>query len=403
MEVSGLKYRWVILALAWISFMISWIPRTMYPPLIPKMTSALQLTYTQAGLLMTGFWVGYIVTQLPSGYISDRIGVRRTLASALALVGIFTIVTGTASSFADCLVYRTLCGLAAGCIFPPGAAIVLRWFHPKDRGTASSLYITGSKMGAIIGSTLSPIISAFFDVWRWSFWILSAPAFLAAITVLLFMKESPETGILYKTVKRKGAMKKPLSFRLIFKKKHLWLLIMATVGYFCAFNAIHTWAPTYLIETFGVSPVHAGLVLSLFSGLGIVAAPLGGIVADRVIKRKAPVLFFGFIAMSLGCLAISFFASNSIWSIIGLLILIGIFGFGSGLGVAILSEWFPLEISGTASGFLNLSTLGGAVSPYIFGAVLDITGSFTTGWVVSGGISVALIMLLIPIIYGEKT
>jgi len=403
MEASELKYRWVILALAWLSFMASWIPRTTYPPLIPEMSSALKLTYTQAGLLMTGFWVGYIVTQLPSGYISDRIGVRRTLAGALALIGIFSMMAGTASSFTDCLAYRTLCGLAAGCIFAPGSGIVLRWFHPKDRGTATSLYVTGSRIGAIIGLTLSPAISAFFDVWRWSFWILSAPAFLTAITVFLFMKESPETGNSHKVFKRQEAMKTPLSYGLIFEKKSLWLLILATCGYFCAFNTVYTWVPTYLFETFGVSLVSAGLVLSLFSGLGIVGAPLGGIVADRVIKRKASVIFLGFMTMSLGCLAISFVASSNVWPVIGLLILIGIFGsIGGGLGIAILSEWFPLEISGTASGLLNLSTLGGAVGPYIFGAVLDITGSFTTGWMVSGAMSVVLVMLMIPMMYREK-
>jgi len=352
---------------------------------------------------MAGFWVGYIVTQLPSGYISDRIGVRRTLASALALIGIFSIMTGTASSFADCLAYRTLCGLAAGCIFVPAAASVLRWFSTKRRGTAITLYVTGARIGATAGLIFSPIISTFFNAWRWSFWLLSTPAFSTAIAVLLFMKESPETRVSRKTGKRQEATKTPLSYGLIFKKKSLWLLFLAEIGFFCVFNAINTWAPTYLFETFGVSQVSAGLVLSLFSGLGIVGTSLGGIIADRVIKRKAPVIFLGYMTMSLGCLAMSFFASSSAWPVIGLLILIGILGnIGAGLGVAILSEWFPLEISGAASGFLNLSTLGGAVSPYIFGAVLDTTGSFTMGWMITGAMSVVLVMSIIPVLYGEK-
>jgi len=213
------------------------------------------------------------------------------------------------------------------------------------------------------------------------------------------MKESPDKDIPQKTVNNKEATKTTLSYKSIFREKILWLFFLAKVGYFLAFNAINTWAPAYLFETFGFSLVDASLVLSVFLGLGIVGAPLGGIVAGKVIERKALVILIGFMSMSLGCLVIAFFSFSVVWQAIGLLILIGILGsLAGGLGIAILVEWFPLEIIGTISGFMNLSTLGGAVSPYIFGAVLDITGSFIMGWVVSGGISIVLVMLMIPII-----
>lgn len=383
------------------TFAVSWIPRTTYSPLIPEMTSALHLTYTQAGLLMTGFWVGYVVTQLPSGFISDRIGVKRTFVGGLVLIGIFSITTGMASSFVDCLVYRVLCGSAAGCIFAPGSALVLRWFNPKSRGIGTSLYATGARVGVLIGLIFAPAISVFFGAWRWSFWILSVPPFFMAIVVFLFMKESPETWS-SKTMKKSKTMKRSLSYGVIFKKKTLWLLILAFSAFFVAYNAIMTWAASYFVRTFGVSPVYAGLIVSLYSGSGIIGMALGGIIADKVIKRRAPVMFLSYMITSAGCLAMPKMVSSGIWFTVSLLVFFGLFGsMGAGLGSAIVSDWFPLEISGTASGFLNLATLGGCVSPSVFGAILDVTGSFPMAWIVLGTISAILSMAIIPLIYAR--
>lgn len=406
-KFSDRKYRQIILVLTCLSFMASWIPRTMYSPLIPEMSSALQLTYAQAGLLMTGFWAGYVSTQIPSGYISDRIGARRTLGSALLLIGVFSVITGAASSFLDCLVYRVLCGLAAGCIFAPATSILLRWFPPKERGLAMSLYATGSKIGAIVGFTLSPVILTLFGVWRWSFWILSVPSFVVVIAVFLFMKEPSEVGVSHNCsfVKGRGEQGdvEVSSYRLILRNKVVWFLLLATFGHFYAFNVISTWAATYLFNTFEVPLAYASLVLSFYSALGLIGGPLGGVVADRIIKRRAPVIAFGYIIMCLGCIGIPFFALFGVWAVVGLLVFVGVFGsMGAGLGIAIISELLPLEILGTASGFVNLSTMGSAVSPYVFGAVLDVTGSFNLGWVVSGVVALALVMLVIPIIRIEK-
>lgn len=383
--------------------MVSWIPRTMYSPLIPQMTNDLQLTYAEGGLLMTGFWLGYVMTQIPSGYLSDRIGVRYTHAGALVLIGIMSILTGIASSFAECFAYRILCGLAAGCIFAPGSAIVLRWFQSKRRDVATSFFVASSRIGGMVGLILSPAISTFFGSWRWSFWILSSVAFFAAIAVILFAKESPEKRSVDKSVGKERRPSEPSKYRAVFKNKLILLLILANCGHFLAYSAIITWAPTYLIGNFGVSPVQAGLILSVFSGLGILGIPLGAILADRFVDRKGQVIFFSFLTLGIGCSMISFFPGNSILPIMVMLILVGVTGsMGIGITVSILSEWFPLNVMGTASGLLNLSTLGGSLSPYLFGAIVDATATFSLGWIVSGSISIVLIMFMIPIVHRQR-
>jgi sugar phosphate permease len=213
------------------------------------------------------------------------------------------------------------------------------------------------------------------------------------------MKESPRSSSEnYRLTKQDSPS------RTIFKKRSLWLLTFATVGYFCSSTALITWAPTYFINFFEVSAVHAGLLLSLFSGLGVLGSPIGAILSEHVIRKRAPVILLGYMVMSFSCLMMPLAASGGIVSAVGLLMLTGVFGcLGSGLGAALISEWVPLELSGTASGFLNLATLGGGISPYVFGVILDFSGSFNSAWLTIGFTSVILSSLMLPLAMNRLT
>ncbi|MEM2107039.1 MAG: MFS transporter, partial [Candidatus Bathyarchaeia archaeon] len=92
--MSSDSYRWVILGLAFLAFGISYMVRMIYPPLIPMMRVALNLTYSESGMLMSGFWIGYVMMQLPAGLVSDKIGVRRIYTVSLPVTGITCLLTG---------------------------------------------------------------------------------------------------------------------------------------------------------------------------------------------------------------------------------------------------------------------------------------------------------------------
>ena len=173
--------------------MVSWLPRMSYPPLIPAVTKDLNLTYADAGLLMTGLWIGYLLMQMPSGFISDRIGVKRTFQVALPLIGVICILTGTASNFTTFLAYRFLNGLVSGFIFALGSALVIRWFPPKDRAMVIGLYLTSGSVGQIAALTTSSWILAALGSWRWPFWLLGFLPIATTIPVTIKIKETPES------------------------------------------------------------------------------------------------------------------------------------------------------------------------------------------------------------------
>ena len=396
-EFQVLRYRWVILALSWFAFTTSMIPRMAYSPLMLDMSRELSMSYTEAGLLMSGFWAGYMTMQLPGGLISDRIGVKRTLVISLPLMGISTMAIGFASSFIYGLLLRFLGGLAAGCVFAPCSALVARWFSSSERAIASGIYSTSGSAGMLIGILTSTIIASSTGSWRWSFWILGTPAFVAGVTTLLLSRDWPIEAARKASTAVDSSETPPIS--LIFRSRPMWLMCLVWFGLCLTFTSTMTWAPMYLERVVKVSNVTAGVTTSIIPAVAIASGALGGIIADKVLKRKMPVLFLNAFFLGVGILLISAFQEVDIGRATLLFIFVGFFGgLGWGPGMSVLAEWFHRQILGTAFGFLNfVGQIGSVIGPFIFGLILDATGSFASGWMFLGtaGIVTALPALLL--------
>lgn len=399
-EFLVLRYRWVILGIAWLAFFTSWVPRIAYSPLIPEMIDALQLTYTQAGLLMASFWVGYLIMQFPSGLISDKIGVRRIIIIALILNGVSCALTGVANTFLECFTYRFFNGIACGCLYASSVVIILRWFHPDQRTIATGILTTGASIGQMLAFATSPIISTVFGSWRWSFWLLSIPAFVAALFAATLIREAPKSSITQFTPKNSKTASTN-TYKLIFKSKPVWLLWLVLFGLGLVGVGVITWSSTYFMERFEISSTYAGFIMSIRSILGIPAGLSAGFIADKILKRRAPILFSSLFIVGICCLIIS--KSNLHFTIVILLLQSFFSSMGWAVWSPISAEWFPLEILGTVAGFLiSAGGIGGFVGPWVFGAVLEATTSFALSWIISGIIGTALSLLAIPVIWMEK-
>lgn len=360
--------------------------RMIYPPLIPMMRVALNLTYSESGMLMSGFWIGYVMMQLPAGLVSDKIGVRRIYTVSLTVTGITCILTGFAKSFLDCLAYRFANGLAAGCICAPGSATVMRWFQPKDRAIALSIFQLSVSVGTVIATALSVIVASAFGGRMWTFWIFGIPSLAAAILTLLFLKERPE-GASEPDLGKESR----LDYGAVLKSLRVWLLCLAGLGGGIIFIGTLTWVPTYLVKIVNLTEAHAGAVSSLMLLLGSFGTPLSGYIADRVIKRRSPMVLIPIFAAGSGCILISIMKPIEMYQTILMFAFVLLSSTMWWIIPSILSEWLPMNILGTASGLLSsMMSLGGVLGPFIFGLVLDLTGSFYHGWFLLGSVAILL-------------
>jgi MFS family permease len=354
-----------------------------YPPLIPEMMIELKLSYSQAGMLMSGFFIGYLVMQLPIGIISDKFGTKKVFTLSLLMTGIICILTGFAFSFFDCLVYRFINGLAAGCIYAPASALIIRWFPPKDRAISIGFFTIANTVGTFFAMLFSAYISTLFGSWRWSFWILGIPIILMAVPSFLLVREYPKRSLKFDGIAKIENISS--YFSIVLKDFRVLSLCLAALAGSSIFIGSLTWIPTYLVTNLGLSDTSAGSITSFIVIFATISTPLGGFVADRIIKKRSPIIYFPVVLAGIFCIIFSYLGPQGLYSTIAFFTCIIFFSIMWCIAPSLLSDWLPISVMGTATGFLNFIAIFGAIlGPYSYGYVLDFSGSHSMGWSILG-------------------
>jgi len=138
------------------------------------------------------------------------------------------------------------------------------------------------------------------------------------------------------------------------------------------------WMPLVLKEEYGLGIVATSGAISLLNLAGIIANPIGGIVADRLGEKR--VLMSGFFCLSLFILLFTFGIGSPV--LYGLVFLLGWFiNFTRSPSFSIIPDLFGAETAGSISGINNtFASFGALVLPFVLGYVRDATNSYTVGW-----------------------
>ncbi|VDI73245.1 MFS transporter, ACS family, solute carrier family 17 (sodium-dependent inorganic phosphate [Mytilus galloprovincialis] len=145
--------------------------------------------------LLASFFYGYIVTQIPGGYLSDRFGGRRVFGTAMAVACICTLVMPACARVSVVLVYvlRVLLGLATGVSFPSMQSMWGRWAPPLER----SRLVTVSYLGTMFGSVGTFASSGYlceygFDNgWGSIFYITGGLACIWVVVWFILVRDTP--------------------------------------------------------------------------------------------------------------------------------------------------------------------------------------------------------------------
>lgn len=106
--------RYVVFFFLYVGFCISYIDRSAIGLALPSISKDFALAPTQMGVVISAFFIGYSIMQLPGGWMADKFGSKSVILIALTLWSIFTFTTGHASSLAGLLFLRFVFGLCEG-------------------------------------------------------------------------------------------------------------------------------------------------------------------------------------------------------------------------------------------------------------------------------------------------
>ena len=378
-EQEADRYRWVILGVLWITYIVVFLNRLSVGPLAPFFKDDLNITSTQIGLVMSAASSGYMLTMFPIGWLVDRIGAKWPIVLGEMIAGSCMIALFFASSYAYLLIFMFITGLGCGFLLPSTTQGVIAWFPLRERATVMGLKQTAVNIGGITTAATLPALSLALG-WRYGFLFLGLSAIAIGITAFVLYREPRES---YSGAAGSAMADAAVPLMEIIKNREIWLLA------FCGFcmtwveMAIIAHLVLYLTEVLLFGVVAAGGLLAITEVAGALARPGTGFLSDWAFggKRKHVFMLIAGTASST-TLVIGLCGSYLSWILYPVLVLMGIGGIAfGGIWLTLLSEFAGRRGAGKAVGLGGVITLAGAaIGPPLFGYLVDTTGSYHWAW-----------------------
>lgn len=234
-------------------------------PILPSIAKGLEATPSQVSLLFTSYFLITAVAMLVTGFVSSRIGGRKTLLAGLALVVVFAALSGTSSSVAELVGFRAGWGLGNALFVSTALAVIV---GAAAGGSSAAILLYESALG--LGMACGPLLGALLGdaSWRYPFFGTAALMAIGFVCITAFLKEQPRPA-------RKTSLLDPVK-----ALGHRGLASVATSAFFYnyAFFTILAFTPFVL----NMSPYKSGAV---FFAWGLLLAVFSVLVAPRLQKR----------------------------------------------------------------------------------------------------------------------
>jgi NNP family nitrate/nitrite transporter-like MFS transporter len=356
-----------------------------YTNVLDSIKTDLSLTYTWTGALMSAYFVGYTLGQIPWGVLSDRYGSRKIMSLSVLGVSLSTLLFGFSETVIYAVVIRFVTGLLGAGIFVPGVKLVSSWFDSDERGTALGILNIGGSAGLILASWAVPLLSMNIG-WNLGLTITGALGVCSAVICFLLLKD-------------RGSDSRTLNLKeLPLRRKEFWFLSFMQFIRLGSYYTFIAWLPLVLREDFGFSVIATSTAMSILSFAGMLANPIGGMVSDKLDERR--VILGGFLI--LGGLMLILLAEPGGVLLYALVFLLGWFlNMTRSPSFTIIPRLFGTEAAGSISGINNtFASFGAFALPLLLGYIRDYTQSYTTGWVALASLSIlssVLIHLIPPI------
>jgi MFS family permease len=338
------------------------------PPLFPYLMAQFGLTFTQAGALMSVFFVVSGVGQALAGFVVDRVGPLRVLYGGIGLLATSGLVLASATGYPMLILAAAIAGLG-NCVFHPADFTLLnRRVSPSRLGHAFSVHgLSGS-----LGWAAAPVFVlaiAETSSWRHAAVGASAVGFVALAFLFANRRRLAEAPPAADHAARKGGSLDFLGAGVVWMCFFFFLLAVM------AFGGLQNFGPPVLERIYGVTLAVAttGLTAYLLGSAAGTAA--GGFVASRGRNQDRLVaLSLGFAAL---CAIVLATGSVPTWSLVALMAAMG-FGVGfAGPSRDMLVRHAATSTFGTVAfgrvyGFVysGIDT-GLAIAPIVFGLLMD--------------------------------
>lgn len=252
-------------------------------------------------LILFAWSLAYAIFNFPGGWIVDKLGLRRSLATFFALWSAFTALTAATFNFLSMLIVRVFMGAAEGPVWPVNSKLVKNWSNKYDESKTFTLAGTGQAVGPVVAATVGVALYA-LGGWRAPFIFFGVLGLVFAAVWYVYVRDTPQQhrGVNNAELnyilegKSAGEMTENVvssrdiwasTLKMVFGTQVGWgvLLVFVSFGY-VLFTFLY-WLPPLMFSTFAHSVTKSGLYTAAIDVALIVGYLASGPFNDGLLKR----------------------------------------------------------------------------------------------------------------------
>ena len=361
-------------------FFLNFVSRIILGPLMPEVEEALKVGHEEAGSLFLLISMGYSPSLLASGFVSSRLNHRRTITLSSITLGGALLIVGFGRDLWTIRLGLVVMGMAAGLYLPSAIATITERVYIRDWGKAIAIHELAPNLGLMAAPFLAEALLS------WCSWqdVIKLWGFL-----LIF------AGFLFHVVGRGGGFSGEApnfhTFRIILKEPSFWIMMFFFGLGIGAQMGGYSIMPLYLVSEHGMDRTWANTMLGFARMAALIMTLLSGWITDRLGTKQTlriVLLAIGIMTLMLGMVT-------------GSMVVFVVF-LQAMLSTCFFTPWFAAIAQMASPKIKNVavsitvplgSLFGAGVIPAGLGAFGE-AGSFSTGFIILGGLLIGSFLLV---------
>jgi MFS transporter, ACDE family, multidrug resistance protein len=354
---------------------ISFMGIGLVDPILPALRDKLHASPSQVELLFTSYLVVTAVAMLVTGWVSTRIGAKRTLVAGLVLIVIFSALAGSSGSIGEIVGFRAGWGLGNALFIATSLAVIVA---SASGGFAGAIVLYETALG--VGIALGPLVGGELGAisWRGPFFGVTVLMAIALIATLVLVDKTPKPA-------HRTSILDPLR-----ALRHRGLLTMGLTAlcYNWAFFTVLGYAPFPM----NLNTHQLGYV---FTGWGVLVAIFAVFVAPRLERRLgvAKALYLNLTLFAIDVLIIALYTNNRTVLITAVIVSGAFIGINNTVTTQAVMTVAPVErpVASAAYGFIRF--IGAGLAPYVAGRLAAAYNVHLPFYIGAGVVVVGIIIL----------
>jgi MFS transporter, ACDE family, multidrug resistance protein len=315
-------------------------------PILPALSTQLRASPGTVELLFTSYLVVTAVAMLVTGWVSSRIGGKRTLVAGLVLIVAFSAAAGASGSINEIIGFRAGWGLGNALFIATSLAVII---GAASGGFSGAIILYETALG--IGIALGPLVGGELGgiSWRGPFFGVTVLMGIALVATLAFVQATPKPP-------RKTSIAEPLR---ALKHRGLATMSLMALGYNWGFFTLLAYTPF---------PMHLGIhqLGYVFTGWGILVAIFAVFAAPRLQGRFGThrTLLVNLALLAADLVVIAAFTSSQVTLIVAVIVSGAFVGLNNTLTTQAVMLVAPVERPVASAGYGFVRFIGGGLAPY---------------------------------------